>query len=127
MDVLVMAMRMLSAEYELKWAHRWEAHLDEPKWLSKAMVNTYDRLSEEDKAMVNPQYEDWLWYAANLDLEQTVRLKYTALVVLVDRWGSRIIDGGEVQTILVELDGATRDEALCQLNRECYEFVRWWN
>jgi hypothetical protein len=39
MDVLVMAMRMLSAEYELKWAHRWEAHLDEPKWLSKAMVN----------------------------------------------------------------------------------------
>ena len=62
MDDLVGAMRLLSGEYELSWADSWPNHLDEPKWLDRAMVNTFGRLNDADKEIVRPLYEDWRWY-----------------------------------------------------------------
>ena len=127
MDVLVHAIAMLSDEYGMKWAASWPNHLDDPKWLNRAMVNTFGRLRDADKAVVNPLYEDWLWYSECFDLEATVALGYVAEVYLLDRNRNRISAEGRYQTILVSLDGASREEALCQLNRDTYEFVRWWN
>ena len=33
-------MWLLSGEYELSWADSWGDHLDEPKWLDRAMMNS---------------------------------------------------------------------------------------
>jgi hypothetical protein len=125
---LVLAMEMLSGEYDLPWAGQWQQHLDDPKWLGKAMVNTFGRLNDADQEMVAPLYEDWQWYFSNLDLEAAVNLGYLAEVYLLDRNGRRVVADGRFQTVLVNLEGATREEALCQLNRDrnVYGFSRWW-
>ena len=122
---LVLAMEMLSGEYDLAWADQWQRNLDDPRWLDKAMVNTFGRLNDADKQLVAPLYEDWCWCVANLDLAAAVKLGYVAEVALLWGGGQRVVDGGRVQTVLVSLDGTSRDDALCQLNRE-YEFLRWW-
>ena len=121
---LVMMMELLSDEYDFAWADQWQQNLDDPKWLAKAMDNTFDRLSDADQAVVKSQYEDWLWYAANLDLEAAVKLRYTAEVALLWGGGQRVVDAGQVQTILVSLGGASREEAKRSLTSE-YEFIRW--
>ena len=123
---LILAMEMLSGDYGLAWAEQWQQNLDNPKWLGKAMINTFGRLNDADKAMVKSQYEDWLWYAANLDLEAAVKLRYTAEVALLWGDGRRVVDAGEVQTVLVSLDGGSREEAKRSLTSE-YEFLRWWH
>ena len=125
---LVMAMILLSDEYGLKWADDWWLNLDDPKWLNKAMVNTFGRLRDDDQELVRPLYEDWQWYYSNFDLEAAVNLGYLAEVYLLDRNGRRVVADGRFQTVLVNLEGATREEALCQLNRDrnVYGFSRWW-
>ena len=125
MDMLVHGMAMLSREYGLKWAASWDDHWDDPKWLNRAMLNTFGRLREEDRELVRELYEDWCWYAANLDLESLVDLGYAAEVYLLDRNGRRISAEGRYQTILVKLDGASREDAKGSLTSE-YDFVRWW-
>jgi hypothetical protein len=123
---LVLAMEMLSGDYGLAWADHWRDHLDDPKWLDRAMVNTFGRLRDEDQELVRALYEDWLWYAANLDLEAAVSLGYVAEVALLWGDGRRVVDDGHVQTVLVSLGGASREDAKRSLTSE-YEFVRWWN
>ena len=123
---LVMAMIILSDEYGLKWADDWYDFLDDPKWLNRAMVNTFGRLKAEDKEIVRPLYEDWQWYFSNLDLAAAVKLGYVAEVALLWGDGQRVIDGGQVQTVLVALDGASREDARRSLTSE-YEFLRWWH
>ena len=127
MDVLVHAMQSLSAEYGLAWADSWPDHLDDPKWLNRAMLNTFGRLREDDQELLRELYEDWCWYFSNLDLEALVELGYAAEVYLLDRSGNRISAEGRYQTILVKLDGASREDALCQLNSDFYEVIRWWS
>ena len=122
---LVAGMWLLSGEYELSWADSWPDHLDEPKWLDKAMVNTFGRLNDADKELVRPLYEDWLWFFANLDLAAAVALGYVAEVALLWGDGRRVVDGGQVQTVLVSLGGASREDAKSSLTSE-YEFLRWW-
>ena len=122
---LVMMMKLLSEEYGFLWADQWQLNLDDPEWLGKAMDNTFERIREEDQELLRDQYEEWLWYAANLDLEAAVDLGYVAEVCLLWGDGRRVVDGGQVQTVLVKLDGATREEAKGSLKSE-YEFVRWW-
>jgi hypothetical protein len=121
---LVLAMEMLSGDYGFDWADQWQRNLDNPKWLDRAMVNTFGRLNNADKEMVAPLYEDWQWYFANLDLEAAVELGFVAEVALL--WGDRrrVIDDGRVQTVLVSLDGASREDAKGSLISE-YEFLRW--
>jgi hypothetical protein len=126
MDDLVGAMRLLSGEYELSWADSWADHLDDPKWLDRAMVNTLGRLRDDDQELLRELYEDWQWYFSNLDLEAAVKLGYAAEVALLDGGKKRVVDGGQVQTVLVSLDGASREDAKRSLTSE-YEFVRWWN
>jgi hypothetical protein len=125
---LVMMMDLLSGEYGFDWAEKWRQNLDDPKWLGKAMVNTFDRLRDEDQELLRELYEDWCWYFSNLDLEAAVNLGYLAEVYLLDRNGRRVVADGRFQTVLVNLEGATREEALCQLNRDrnVYGFSRWW-
>jgi hypothetical protein len=125
MDDLVGAMRLLSGEYELSWADSWADHLDEPKWLDRAMVNTLGRLRDADQELLRELYEDWCWYFANLDLEAAVKLGYVAEVALLWGDGRRVVDDGQVQTVLVSLDGASREDAKGSLTSE-YEFFRWW-
>jgi hypothetical protein len=125
MDVLVHGMVMLSRDYGMKWSDQWQRHLDDPGWLDKAMVNTFERLSDVDQELVRPLYEDWQWYYSNLDLAAAVNLGYAAEVYLLDRNGCRICFSGQYQTILVKLDGASREDAKRSLTSE-YEFVRWW-
>ena len=117
-------MQMLSAEYGMSWANSWQDHLDEPKWLDRAMLNTFGRLRDEDQELLRPLYEDWQWYFANLDLEAAVKLGYVAEVALLDGSGKRVVDAGQVQTVLVSLDGASREDARRSLTSE-YEFIRW--
>ena len=121
---LILAMEMLSVDYELAWAEQWRRNLDDPKWLDKAMKHTFGRLNDADKEMVAPLYEDWQWYFENLDLEAAVSLGYVAEVALLWGDGRRVVDGGEVQTVLVSLDGASSEEAKRSLTSE-YEFLRW--
>ena len=123
---LVMMMELLSDEYGFGWADQWAENLDDPKWLGKAMDNTFDRIREEDQELLREQYEDWLWYAANVDLEAAVDLGFVAEVALLWGGGQRVVDGGQVQTVLVSLDGVSREEAKRSLTSE-YEFLRWWN
>ena len=121
---LVLAMEMLSGDYGFAWADQWRRNWDDPKWLDKAMVNTFGRLSDADKEMVAPLYEDWQWYFANLDLEAAVSLGYVAEVAMLWGDGRRVVDDGRVQTVLVSLDGASREDAKGSLTSE-YEFLRW--
>jgi hypothetical protein len=121
---LVMMMDLLSGEYGFGWAEKWGDHLDDPKWLDRAMVNTFGRLRDADQELLRELYEDWCWYFANLDLEAAVKLGYVAEVALLDRDKRRVVDGGEVQTVLVSLDGASRGDAKRSLTSE-YEFIRW--
>ena len=121
---LVAGMWLLSGEYELKWAGSWPNHLDEPKWLDKAIKNTFQRLNDADQELVRPLVEDWQWYFANLDLEAAVGLGFVAEVALLDADRRRVKVDGEVQTVLVSLDGASREDARSSLTSE-YEFVRW--
>ena len=125
MDVLVHAMAVLSGEYGMKWAEQWQRRLDDPRWLDKAMKHTFGRLNEDDQELVRPLYEDWCWCFANLDLAAAVSLGYAAEVALLWGDGRRVIADGQVQTVLVALDGASREEAKGSLTSE-YEFVRWW-
>ena len=122
---LVLAMEMLSSDYGLPWADQWRRNLDAPKWLDRAMDNTFGRLNDADQEMVAPLYEDWLWYFENLDLVAAVKLGYVAEVALLWGDGRRVVDGGQVQTVLVPLDGASREDARRSLTSE-YEFLRWW-
>ena len=124
MTNLVMMMELLSDEYGFAWADQWAENLDDPKWLGKAMVNTFGRLNDEDQELVRELYEDWQWYFANLDLVAAVNLGYVAEVALLWGDGRRVVDGGQVQTVLVSLDGASREEAKRSLTSE-YEFLRW--
>jgi hypothetical protein len=122
---LVAAMEILSGDYDLPWADQWRRNLDDPKWLDRAMKNTFGRLNDADQKMVAPLYEDWCWCVANLDLVAAVKLGYVAEVALL--WGNRkrVVDAGQVQTVLVSLDGASREDAKRSLTSE-YEFLRWW-
>ena len=124
LDGLVRTMERLSAEYGMPWADSWQRHLDDPGWLRRAIVNTYKRLDETDTAKANPLVQEWLWYAANFDLEAMVSYEYTAEVYLLDRWKRRVFAEGQYRTILVSLRGRTRYQARCRLNAG-YEFVRW--
>jgi hypothetical protein len=122
---LILAMQMLSADYGMSWADQWQRNLDDPKWLDRAMKNTFGRLTEDDQELLRPLYEDWCWYFANLDLEAAVNLGYAAEVALLWGDGRRVVDDGQVQTVLVSLDGASREDAKRSLTSE-YEFLRWW-
>ena len=122
---LVLAMEMLSGDYGMAWADQWQRNLDDPGWLDKAMKHTFERLSDADQEMVRPLHEDWQWYFANLDLVAAVKLGYVAEVALLWGDGRRVVDGGQVQTVLVALDGASREDAKGSLTSE-YEFLRWW-
>ena len=121
---LVAGMEILSGDYGLPWADQWQRNLDDPKWLDKAMKHTFGRLDDADKELVRPLYEDWLWYFENLDLAAAVSLGYVAEVVLLWGDGRRVVDGGQVQTVLVSLSGASREDARSSLTSE-YEFLRW--
>ena len=123
---LVMMMELLSDEYGFAWADQWQQNLGNPKWLDRAMVNTFGRLKTEDQELVRPLYEDWQWYFSNLDLEVAVGLGYVAEVALLWGGGQRVVDGGQVQTVLMPLDGASREDAKRSLTSE-YEFLRWWH
>ena len=123
---LVLAMEMVSGDYGFDWADQWQRNWDNPAWLDRAMDNTFDRIREEDQEMVRELYEDWCWYFANLDLEAAVKLGFVAEVCLLWGGGQRVVDGGQVQTVLVKLDGASREEAKRSLTSE-YEFLRWWS
>ena len=122
---LVMGMELLSGDYDLPWADQWRRNWDNPAWLDRAMVNTFGRLNDADKESVRPLYEDWQWYFLNLDLEAAVGLGYVAEVALLWGDGRRVKVDGEVQTVLVSLGGASREDAKSSLTSE-YEFVRWW-
>ena len=122
---LVAAMDLLSGEYGFAWADQWRRNLDDPKWLDKAMVNTFGRLNDEDQELVAPLYEDWQWCFANLDLAAAVSLVFVAEVALLWGDGQRVKVDGEVQTVLVSLAGASREDAKSSLTSE-YEFLRWW-
>jgi hypothetical protein len=122
---LILAMEMLSGEYGFGWAEKWQQNLDDPKWLDQAMKHTFGRLNDADQELVRELYEDWLWYFANLDLVAAVKLGYVAEVALLWGDGRRVVDDGQVQTVLVSLDGASSEEAKRSLTSE-YEFMRWW-
>ena len=122
---LVFGMELLSGDYDLPWADQWRRNWDNPAWLDRAMKNTFGRLNDADQKLVRPLYEDWQWYFANLDLEAAVGLGYVAEVALLWGGGQRVVDDGQVQTVLVSLVGASREDAKGSLTSE-YEFLRWW-
>ena len=122
---LVAAMEILSGDYDLPWADQWQRNWDNPRWLDRAMVNTFGRLRDEDQELLRPLYEDWCWYFANLDLNAAVGLGFVAEVALLWGDGRRVVDDGQVQTVLVSLSGGSREDAKSSLTSE-YEFLRWW-
>jgi hypothetical protein len=122
---LVLAMEMLSGDYDLPWADQWRRNWDDPAWLDKAMKHTFGRLNEEDQEMVRELYEDWSWCFSNLDMEAAVKLGYVAEVALLWGDGGAVVADGQVQTVLVSLGGASREDAKGSLTSE-YEFLRWW-
>jgi hypothetical protein len=122
---LVGSMMILSADGKMPWADQWHEHLDNPGWLKRAMVNTYQRLSEQDKAIVQSAYEEWLWYAEHFDLETMAQMGYVAHVYLLDALGQRIYSDGQFKTILLELHGTSPQDALRQLDNRWYEFIGW--
>lgn len=123
---LVCAMMMLSEDYGMGWAASWIDHLDDADWLRRAMVNTFNQLGPEDKAMVRPLYEDWLWYDKTFDLKTLVRPEFNALCYLLDGHGKRVRRMDGPVTVLVGLRGMDRQEALGTLDGGRYEFCRWW-
>ena len=127
LDGVVRVMERYSCKYEMPWCDSWQRHLDDPTWLGRAIDNTFIRLDETDTVEARPVFEEWLWHAANFDLATMARRKYMAEVGLLDRYGRRIYAGGEYQTVLLELDGPSREDSIRLLDRKRYEFVRWWH
>ncbi|MBE0534540.1 MAG: hypothetical protein IH624_02645 [Phycisphaerae bacterium] len=123
---LVAAMVLWSEDHGLPWASSWYAHLDEPAWLRRAFVNTFVRLTNAEKELVRPYYDEWLRLEAHADIEACVRPAFNAECFLLDRDGRRVTWRGQAQTVLVGLRGQDRQEALLQLNTKAYEFWRWW-
>lgn len=122
---LVLAMRMLSGDYGMSWAESWDAHLDEPDWLKRAMTNTFRLLKDTDRQVVRPLYEAWLWYAENFDLDAMMRQGLLLEVYLLDRNRQRISCDGQYKTIVLELQADSRQDALLQVNSDWYEFKCW--
>ncbi len=123
---LAAAMMVLSTEHDLSWASLWQANLDNPSWLKRAMVNTFGRLTEQEKQSVQPLYEDWLWVAEHFAMERMVDMPHWAHVYLLDSTGQRVYAEGHFKSVLIELYGTTPAEALMGLDTRWYQFIGWW-
>jgi hypothetical protein len=123
---LVCGMAILSDEYKLEWAASWDAHLDNPDWLGRAMANTFMQLKPVDKDLIRPLYEDWLWFEKNFDMKALVVPEFNALCYLLDGEGKRVRRMDGPVTVLRGLKGQDRREALETLDVKIYEFKEWW-
>ena len=123
---LVASMMVYSEDYRMAWGQSWLEHLDDPAWLSRAMANTFARLTAEDKDKIRPLYDPWLWYEKNFDMKALVCPEYNALCYLLDGSGKRILGMDGAVTVLRGLKGQDKREALKTLDVKRYEFCCWW-
>ena len=123
---LAVEMALLSMEYKLGWSGSWAEHLDDPAWLRRAIYNTWDQLTDQDKERLREDFENWKWIEQHLDLEYlAAEPEFWALCYILDGDRQRVIGDGRFVTICRVLSGQTKEEAIAKLDGESFEFIRW--
>ena len=114
-----------SFDYGMDWAGKWADKIDDMGWVRRAMENTYRKLSDEDKEIIRDKYELFLAHDKFCDWQAMANPSFDALCYLIDGQGRRVESEGVLVTVVRELAGTTKEEALLQLNTDCYEFIEW--
>ena len=115
----------LSVAYDLSWRESWEDHLDNMAWLRRAMSNTYVKLKEDDKEKVRFEYELFLEHDVFCDWQAMAFPSFDALCYVLDRRGRRVESEGVYATVVRELHGGTKQDAMGRIDTRCYEFIEW--
>jgi len=109
----------------MKWAERWADYIDDLAWLRRAMAQTYSRLCDEDKEKIRYEYELFLEHDKFCDWEAMAFPCFDALCFILDRLGRRVESEGILATVVKELAGETKEDAMGRLDTCCYEFIDW--
>jgi hypothetical protein len=70
--------------------------------------------------------DGWLWFEKHVDMQALVTPEFNALCYLLDGRGKRICNAKGPVTVLRELKGQDKPQALQNLDRRFYEFKSWW-
>jgi len=112
---LVWVFYCLTLDYDFKWAHVWPERWEDWDWIKRAMKATFDRLKDNDKAVVQKEYESFLqndkfcdWHEMAKPALRIVKCKVTS--------SSRPI------SIICELRADTEAEAIELIQSRGYEF-----
>ena len=111
-------MQRLSIEYGMPWAGRWEDHLGDGRWLRRAVKNTYNRLSDDDKAALKDGCERFL--------EPVKQPVFLAECFILDGGGRRVLWEGKYKTVLLTICAETKREALSRIDTRYHQFKEWW-
>ena len=122
---LVLQFAELSFNYGMEWAERWADNVDDVGWVRRAMANTFQKLSDDDKESIRDEYELFLEHDRVCDWQAMANPCFDALCYVIDGQGRRVESEGVLVTVVRELAGETKEDALLQLNTECFEFIEW--
>jgi hypothetical protein len=115
----------LSKSYGLPWCESWDDHLENMDWIRRAMWNTFLRLGCNDKGSIRYEYELFLDHDTFCDWRAMAFPSFDALCFILDRRGRRVESEGVYQTVVRELEGATKQVAIGKLDTRFYEFIEW--
>ena len=89
----------------------------------KRLVEAAENL--RDKILIRLLYSTGCRISELLGLTRN-KGQFVAKCYVRDNWGRRVATGGEDVTVLVDLFGADRDDAMADLDEQRYEFCEWW-
>lgn len=113
----------LALDYDFKWAAFWPERWDDWDWIKRAMKSTFDRIKDEDKAIVREEYElflqnDKLFNWCEM-AKPTLRI---AKCFILDGCGAKVMYQDKPQFIICELRADTEAEVIKIIQSRGYEF-----
>jgi len=115
----------LSKSYGFQWSDSLKNHLDDMPWVGRAMLNTYGRLGSDDREKVDFEYDLFLEHDKFCDWQAMAFPSFDALCYVLDQEGRRVVSGGFFVTVVREVAGETKRDAMGRIETKCYEFIEW--